>query len=432
VQETDPPLNDSKSAICSERLISMLLPAGLRRRLPQVRVFPEGWPLHIRPTMHRPNPELGQKSARGPSLRRIPSIRPLKQSVILKRRIGNVAAGEMRQETTRIDAYIGDQPEELPNTADSRVLRGQGHVAKLATAELVEREYRLLQLAPKQFPMRVPKLVDHGIFWIVMREVPQRRDEWSDQELLQAVRQLAQLHERFMGSSVLDEPWLRDPLDKHLDVLLAEARTLDSYLDNDLKEILADPSEIVEYLRKQPKTLLHGDPFPDNILRIPEGVDPDEVSEPPCDIARAPQEGLDPSADAAAASHGRSASSGAESAQGEGTLSNGEMLRDRLVWIDWCHASVGPPVADLASWLDQTPFAIGRPIDRLTHINAYLEAWESPPERDTFLKSLDAARVLWFFAYDLPQLAVIGRSNPDLVAKLNEEALRAYTAFSKA
>jgi thiamine kinase-like enzyme len=265
-----------------------------------------------------------------------------------------------------------------------------------------------------------------------MREVPERRDEWGDQELLQAVRQLAQLHERFMGSSVLDEPWLRDPLDKHLDVLLAEARTLDGYLDNDLKEILADPSEIVEYLRKQPKTLLHGDPFPDNILRIPEGVDPDEVSEPPCDIARAPQEGLDPSADAAAASHGRSASSGAESAQGEGTLSNGEMLRDRLVWIDWCHASVGPPAADLASWLDQTPFAIGRPIDRLTHINAYLEAWESPPERDTFLKSLDAARVLWFFAYDLPQLAVIGRSNPDLVAKLNEEALRAYTAFSKA
>lgn len=303
----------------------------------------------------------------------------------------------MAETKTLLDKYLGDSPEELPDTADSRVLRGNGHVAKLAPAELVEREYRVLEIAEKHFPMRVPRLVNHGIFWVVMSEIPTTERPWADEELLAALSQLARLHESFLGSALLEEPWLRDPLDRDLEVLLAEARTLREYLRPELTNVLQNLSEIVDYLRTQPKTLLHGDPFPDNILRLADDVDPDSVATRPA----------------------------SEDARGQ----DPQTIEDYLVWIDWCHASIGPPAADLASWLDQTPFALGRPIDRLTHINTYLEAWENPPEREPFLKALDAARVLWFFAYDLPQLPLVATSDPDVVDKLNEEALRAYRAF---
>ncbi len=294
----------------------------------------------------------------------------------------------MSQNKTPIESYLGDSPEEIPDTSDARVLRGNGYVAKMLSAALAEREANLLRLAEEKFPLRVPRIVESGISWVLVKEIPNDAGAWTDEDLEQALVELARLHEAFIGSPILEAEWLRDPLDRDLEMLLAEARTLKDFLREELREVLADPSAIVEFLRAQPMTLLHGDPFPRNILRTPAGVDLDSVST-------------------------------------EGSQS-------RLVWIDWCHASVGPPAADLASWLDQTPWAVDRPIDRLTHINTYLSGWENPPDRDAFLKSLDASRVLWFFAYDLPSLRDIAETKPELVAKINEEALRAYEAFMRA
>ncbi|MER3396281.1 MAG: hypothetical protein C4319_05815 [Acidimicrobiia bacterium] len=293
----------------------------------------------------------------------------------------------MAAEKTPIQAYLGEDFEQIPDTSDARVLVGNGYVVKLASPALTERERRVLELAIQGFPVRVPRLVEGGISWVIMKEIPHAVEEWSDADLEQALTELAALHEAFLGSEILEQPWLRDPLDRDLEMLLAEARTPSSILDSELQELVRDPSEIVEFLRAQPKTLLHGDPFPRNVLRARSNVDIDSV-----------------------------ATSGSNS---------------HLVWIDWCHASVGPPAGDLASWLDQTPWAVDRPIDRLTHINTYLSAWKNPPDRDAFLKSLDASRVLWFFAYDLPRLRDLADSKPEIVTKINEEALRAYEAFRR-
>lgn len=297
----------------------------------------------------------------------------------------------MNENKTPIESYLGESPEEIPDTSDARVLRGNGFVAKLLSSGLAEREANILQLAADGFPLRAPRIVDSGISWVLMKEIPHRRDPWTDAELEQALGELAALHEYFAGSDLLEEPWLRDPLDRDLEMLLAEARTLKDLLSDELQELLVDPSEIVEFLKTQPMTLLHGDPFPRNILRADDGTDLEAASSP----------------------------------GGPG----GDSV---FVWIDWCHASVGPPAADLASWLDQTPWSIDRPIDRLTHINAYLSGWKNPPDRGTFLKSLDASRVLWFFAYDLPGLRDIRDAKPEIVAKINEEASRAYEAFRRA
>lgn len=294
----------------------------------------------------------------------------------------------MNERKTPIESYLGESPEEIPDTSDARVLRGNGFVAKLLSSDLAERESSILRLATDGFPVRVPRIVDAGISWVLMKEVPHETREWSDKELAQALRELAALHETFTGSEVLKEPWHRDPLDRDLEMLLAEARVHKALLDDDLQELVVDPSEIVEFLQAQPMTLLHGDPFPHNILRAEAGVDLEAVS-----------------------------TTGGES---------------RFVWIDWCHAAVGPAAADLASWLDQTPWVLDRAIDRLGHINAYLSGWENPPDRDVFLKSLDASRVLWFFAHDVPRLEDLVETEPDMVAKINQEAHRAYEAFRRA
>jgi hypothetical protein len=295
----------------------------------------------------------------------------------------------MNEQKPPIASYLGENPEEIPDTSDARVLRSNGFVAKLMSSGLAEREAKIFELASDTFPLRVPRIVDSGISWVLMKEVPHNAGAWSVADLEQALYELATLHEAFTDSELLKEKdWLRDPLDRDLDMLLAEARTLKDLLDDDLQALLADPSEIVEFLSRQPQTLLHGDPFPRNILRAKDDVELDAVSNGSSD--------------------------------------------SRLVWIDWCHASVGPPAADLASWLDQTPWAIEGPIDRLSHINAYLAGWKNPPDRDAFLKALDASRVLWFFAYDLPSLHGVDEVDPKIVSKINEEASRAYEAFKRA
>jgi hypothetical protein len=74
------------------------------------------------------------------------------------------------------------------------------------------------------------------------------------------------------------------------------------------------------------------------------------------------------------------------------------------VWVDWEQASAGPAAADLATWLDQTPWHTGRSFDQAGHLDRYFAARRLPVDRERFLRALDAASVLWFFAYDLSRL----------------------------
>jgi thiamine kinase-like enzyme len=122
-----------------------------------------------------------------------------------------------------------------------------------------------------------------------------------------------------------------------------------------LARLLDDPVVLVEAAGSEPPTLLHGDPWPGNVLRP------------------AP---------------------------------------DRRVWVDWELASVGPAAADLASWLDQAPWyaaaavvAGGSGPRYRDDAEIYLAARSRPVDRETFKAARDAAAVLWFLAYDVTHLA---------------------------
>jgi hypothetical protein len=168
---------------------------------------------------------------------------------------------------------------------------------------------------------------------------------WEDGDLRAALAELARLHDEvqpFMldGADVL----LRRPFSESgADALLAPVRRLGLPLPEPLAGLLDDPAPIVAAVAAEPMAVLHGDPWPGNILRPAPG---------------------------------------------------------RRVWIDWEMASLGPAAADVASWLGQTPWHTGAAADG--HLEAYLSARSVPPDRRSFERALDAATVLWFLAYDLP------------------------------
>lgn len=273
-----------------------------------------------------------------------------------------------------IAQYVGDDPIELEGPGDPRILVGNGYVAKIGSPEVIERERLLLTQALGPLPMTVPHVIDWDIAWLVTEQIEDSQSEWTEDQLASALTQLARLHDEFEESRALESPLLRRPLGRDLNELLGDARASGWALPDPLAELLTNPAPIIEVLRAGPQTLLHGDPWPWHLRR-----------------------------------------SGSE-----------------VIWVNWSQASVGPASADLASWLDQTPFHVGRPIDRLTAIHTYLDARSKRPDEKIFFAGLDAARVLWFLAFDVPNLQALAESSPDLAEKMNEEAGRALDAFNKA
>lgn len=268
--------------------------------------------------------------------------------------------------------YVGNDPVELDGFGDPRAFAGNGYVAKVGLPDSIERERMALTL--ESLPMPVPHVIDWDISWIVEEEIKDAGTGWSDDDLVAALEQLAAMHDRFEGSAVLESPVIRRPLGRDLNELMSDARASGWVLPGDLGEMLMNPSPLVDVLRLGPQTLLHGDPWPFHLRR-----------------------------------------------------SGGEIF-----WLDWTQVSMGPAAADLASWLDQAPFHVGRPIDRLTHINAYIEARQTEVDKAVFFAGLDSARLLWFLAYDVPNLPGLAEQSPDLAEKMNEEALRALDAFRNA
>ena len=98
----------------------------------------------------------------------------------------------------------------------------------------------------------------------------------------------------------------------------------------------------------------------------------------------------------------------------------------RRVWIDWEMASLGPAAADLAAWLDQTPWHTGGSVGG--DLEAYLGARAHPVDRARFERALDAAMVLWFLSYDVPHLAA---GTPPRHRKQGEEFFTAPLAAAR-
>ena len=225
------------------------------------------------------------------------------------------------------------------------MVSGGGLVAKVGPAEVVAREAALLDT---HLPLIVPMLVDAGPGWLVMTAEADEDGPWTDDDLRAALSDLARLHDEVQlfsldGADVL----LRRPFSADgVDALLAPVRQLSVALPDVLADLLDDPTPIVEAAAAEPETVLHGDPWPGNVLRPAPG---------------------------------------------------------RRVWVDWEMASLGPAAADIASWLGQTRWHTGAPTDG--HLEAYLAARSMPIVEARFERALDAATVLWFLAYDVPHLA---------------------------
>jgi hypothetical protein len=232
-----------------------------------------------------------------------------------------------------------------------RVVSGGGLVAKVGPPEVVAREAAALVIP--DLPLSVPTLVDAGAGWFVVTAEDDDEGDWPDADLHGALRDLARLHDAFDTTAGLRQPvedldalLLRPFSPAAIEALLAPARRAGFPLPAPLAGLLDDPAAILEAASAEPTTLLHGDPWPGNILRPAPG---------------------------------------------------------RRVWVDWELASLGPAAADLASWLGQTPWHTGRPVDG--HLEVYLEARSRRIDRPRFERALDAATILWFLAHDVPRLA---------------------------
>ncbi|MER3520707.1 MAG: hypothetical protein C4317_00035 [Acidimicrobiia bacterium] len=268
--------------------------------------------------------------------------------------------------------YVGEDAEIVLSTDDLTVLTGSGYCAHYGLPEVIARERAVLLREFDGNPLVLPQVIDWDITWIITENL-EVTSEWSDEEVFEAVRELARFHDTFEDSPHLVSPILRRPFGRDLPELLAPARASGWQLPSPLDEILLDPSPLIKALEEMPFTILHGDPWPANVAKR-----------------------------------------GSE-----------------FVWLNWWQTSLGPGVADFAAWLDQTPFQLGRTVDRLGQIEAYLEARGEPLDRKTFSRGLDAARIFWFLAYDVPQLRALAQERPDLAETMNIEAHRAWQAFEK-
>jgi hypothetical protein len=241
---------------------------------------------------------------------------------------------------------LGPAPEDVSGAGACRVLRGEGRVAKMGPVAVIEAEAALLEIGAS-LPLRVPQLFDRGPGWLLIEDIGDTKETWSDADLAGALTDLAALHDMFVDSEMLSHVWLRHPFGPDLDGLLALGREDARILPRPLRSLLEDPSPLLTILAQEPNTVLHGDPWPANVRR----PDPDQ-----------------------------------------------------RVWLDWEQASVGPAAADVATWLDQTPWHVGHAIDDEWHLRRYLSARTTPVDETRFRAAVDAASLLWFFAFDLPNL----------------------------
>ena len=264
--------------------------------------------------------------------------------------VGHLMAGHTPAQASlpgEVVALLGADIVDHSGAGACRVVSGGGLVAKIGPADIVAREAAVLASAA-DLPLAVPTLVDAGPGWLVTSEVAAEEVPWNDADRHAALADLARLHDAFeerVPGHLAD--LLRHPFSPGgAELLLEPVRRLGYPLPGRLAALLDDPSLVTEAAAGQPLTLLHGDPWPANVLRTSLG---------------------------------------------------------RRVWIDWEMASLGPAAADLATWLDQTPWHTGGSTDG--DLEAYLAARAQPVDRARFERALDAARVLWFLSYDVPHRA---------------------------
>lgn len=264
----------------------------------------------------------------------------------------------MTELPTDVLMRLGPLPQDLTRLGSARVLRGNGLIAKTGPAERIAREAFLFGEATALMPLALPTLVDAGPGWILMEDAGGEAPPPGDDSPL---AQLAPMHELFEGATGIEHERFRDVFARERDGLLAEARAASTAvaLPQPLASLLADPSPLTSIVDAQPRTLVHGDARPGNVLT-------------------------------------------------RGT--------DELVWLGWGEAGAGPAAFDVAVWLYGTPRAPGS-TNLGGALAAYLAARTTPVDPRGFKRAVDAAAVLAFL---LSHLATLPDGEPDLRERIFE------------
>ena len=252
---------------------------------------------------------------------------------------------------------LGPSPLDLTRLGSSRVLRGNGLVAKTGSADGIAREAFLFGEAAALLPVEVPILEASGPGWILMADVGGEPALPDDVGPLVG---LAQMHELFVGATGIEHERFRDVFGREREDLLTQARgsANAAALPDPLAELLDDPAVLVELIEAQPRTLVHGDAWPGNILT--RGSD--------------------------------------------------------FVWLDWADAGAGPAAYDLSLWLYGSAWAPGSTSPEGA-LGAYLAARTTKVEPLGFARAVDACAVLGFL---LTQLARLTDREPDQIERVIE------------
>jgi len=148
------------------------------------------------------------------------------------------------------------------------------------------REVGVYQSLAHQLPLSTPALISaapNGA-WLLMEYLQPARDasQWLEEDYRTAIDALTGLHDRFwdLGEDLDVFPWLGRPIEADFEVhVAAAAQAIERIVEFGQPEPLASVPErmqvlarlttlaeqVVAPLRRQPKTLLHGDYWPGNI-----------------------------------------------------------------------------------------------------------------------------------------------------------------------
>jgi hypothetical protein len=257
-----------------------------------------------------------------------------------------------------VSTRLGPSPQDVTRLGSGRVMRGNGLVAKTGASDRIAREAFLFGEAAALMPVGLPALVDKGPDWILMEDVG---GEPVPPEDVSPLAGLALVHELFEGATGIEHERFRDVFEREREGLLADARgsANAAALPQPLATLLADPSPLIAALDTQPRTLVHGDACPGNVL----------------------------------------------------TTGSGE-----FVWLDWAESGAGPAAFDLAVWLYGSPWAPGSSSPEGA-LGAYLAGRTTPVDPVGFKRAVDAAAVLGFL---LAHLALLTDREPDLIRRVVE------------